>query len=362
MKRGLKKALLSVVFCLLIVGVGAGMVAGAVILRGMRRAAQPAQAQAERLTNVKVQILEPVTIQDTVQLSGGVEPWEDVTLSAETAGKIEWLGVEEGDRVVEKQELVKIDTVAIRAKLDQAVARHRLAGQELERQQGMSKEGITSPQALDRAVADRAVAAADLRATRILLDKSEVYAELDGIVDTVFKERGEYIEVGKALVRIVQVDRVKVNVGLPERDTPLINKGDAVEVTLDAFPGRTFNGTLFRIATTAEPTTRTFIAEIQIDNPDGLLRPGMIARAKLVRRTFIDALVIPIFAVITLDDQRFVFVEEGGVARVRPVEIGVFQGASVQVVAGLEAGDRLIVVGQRDLLDGERIIVEEVVE
>jgi len=103
--------------------------------------------------------------------------------------------------------------------------------------------------------------------------------------------------------------------------------------------------------------TRTFLTEIEIDNPDGALRPGMIARADMVRNTFRDAIQVPIFAAVLVDDQRYVFVEEEGVARLRPVEAGVIQGNMAQVTKGLSPGEHLIISGQYDVRDGEPVNV-----
>jgi membrane fusion protein (multidrug efflux system) len=85
----------------------------------------------------------------------------------------------------------------------------------------------------------------------------------------------------------------------------------------------------------------------------------MIARANLVRQTYPGAIVVPIFATVLLDDQRFVMVERDGIAEVRPVEAGVVQGSMVQITKGVSPGDRLIVVGHKDVRPGERVNVTE---
>ena len=149
---------------------------------------------------------------------------------------------------------------------------------------------------------------------------------------------------------------------MPERDVAMVSIGDTVFVDLDAYSGRTFEGKVFRIATSAESATRTFATEVELDNADGLLRPGMIARAKFIRKTYENAITVPLFSVLTRNDGRIVFVEEDGVARMHPVEIGFFQGDEVHIVDGLSEGDRLIVLGQRDLRDGDRVAVQSGVE
>jgi membrane fusion protein (multidrug efflux system) len=88
----------------------------------------------------------------------------------------------------------------------------------------------------------------------------------------------------------------------------------------------------------------------------------MIARSSLVRKSYPDAIAVPIFSILSMENQRYVMLEKDGIAWMRPIEVGVLQGNSVQVVKGLESGDRLIVAGQRDIQDGEPVKVVEVVQ
>jgi len=357
----MKKAVMTVVLCAVVVGLGYGATVVGAHLRGT-----PAKVEASvpatpaKGTSVKVQVLQPTTVEDRLVLTGGVEPWQDIMMSAETRGVIEWQGVEEGARIAAGQELVKIDTGLLRARLDQAKAAKRLADQELERIERLSKKRITTAQNLDTVRAQCDMAAADLRLVELQLEKSVVAAPVEAVVDTLFKEESEFVDVGTPLVRLVQVHKVKVQVGIPERDVPFFAEGNPVSVALDALQGRTFSGIIGRIGTTAEAATLTFVAEIEVDNADGAIKPGMIARATLVRKTFPNSVVAPIFSVLSVDNQRFVFVEQEGAAHVRPIEIGVILTDGVQVTRGLSPGDRLVVVGQRDLKEGEPVQVAEV--
>lgn len=333
---------------------------------GANRSPDPAPAQppgkSTKIASVKVDEVRPMNLEDSFVLPGSIEPWEDITISAEVSGKIEWEGVEEGDSVETGQELIRIDTAATQARLAQAQAQYRLAAQELERARGSSKSGIGSSQDYDRARANNDVAKAAWETNRIQLDKSTVRAAIGGVVDKRFKDEGEYADMGAPLVRLVQVHKVKAIFGIPERDLAGFGVGDAVTVTVDALSDREFAGAIFRIATTAEAATRTFTTEVEVDNPEGLLKPGMVARARFVRETFPDAILIPFFTVLTHQDKQFVFVEQDGAAHMRPVTIGATQGAVVQITNGLAPGDRLIVVGQRDLSDGDPVAVQEAVQ
>lgn len=356
----MKRTLLSLLICALVIGIGASLVAVALALRNSR--SQAVEKPPEKIPNVKVQILKTATLEDSLMLTGTVEPWEDLTLSAEIPGKIEWQGADEGDTVKAGQGLFKIDTSTVQAAVDQATAQHKLTIQEYERQERLSKGGMSTPQARDRALADRDVAAANVRAAEVRLAKSAVKSPIDAVVDRIRKKKDEFVDNGTPLVRLVQIHKVKVVVGIPERDVTFFAVGNPVNVAFDALPGKAVTGRIHRIGTTAEMATHTFTTEIELDNRERDLKPGMVARASLVRKAFPEAIAVPVFSVISLENQRFVFVEDGGIARVRPVEVGILRGSFVQVTGGLSAGERLIVVGQRDARDGAPVKVQEVLE
>lgn len=349
------RLIITFIVCAAIVACGAGTI----MLLGAVAAKTPSAAEDEAVKPVNVQIatLKAVTVEDMVLLTGRLEPWENITVSAEVSGNVEWQGVDDGAVVKAGEELFRIDTIWYQATHTQAEAQALLAEQELARIEGLRKSGISSPQELDRAQTERKVANANVAAASTRLDKSVVRAAVSGIVDEVFVRAGEWADTGAPLARLVQTDRVKVIVGVPERDVPHFHAGDPVEVMLDAFHDETFPGKIHRIATTAERETRTFPIEIELSNEEGRLRPGMIARARMVRETYPNAIAVPIFSVLSMENQRFAAVEENGVARVRQIEVGVLQGDRVHVTKGLSAGERLIVVGHRDLRDGQPVAV-----
>jgi len=351
----MRRTLTSVAVSAAVVLIGVFVMLGA--MRSSQEAPEPAVADA-KLTNVRVQVLAPTVLEDTLSLTGSIVAWEEVMLSAEISGSIESQSVEDGDRVEAGQTLIQIDTESLKARHEQAQAQLKLAEQELGRVGSLSRNGVSSPQELDRVQANRDVAASDLKVSEIALTKSIVQSPIPGIADTTFHEVGEFVDVGAPLVRVVQVDRVKAVVGIPEKELPLFHVGDAVDVIVDALPAQAFTGVVYRIATTAEASTRTFATEIEVANPEVVLRPGMIARVKLVRARYPEAIAIPIYTVISLEDRRIVFVEVDGKAVARPIEVGFYQNNMVHVTGGLQAGDRLIVVGQRDLRDGQAVRVQ----
>lgn len=349
---------LAVIAVIILTGAGVAIV-------GMTLRSKPSDAGvvAERKPkNVKVRILQSATVEDDLELMGTFEPWQDIVLSAINMGVIGWQGIEEGAFVESDQELLRIDTAELLVSLAQMKAQHKLATNELERIKSMEKEGISSPQSHDRAATDYEIADVNLRSTELKIADGLVQAKFTGVVDTLHIKEGEYVKVGDPLIRLVQVDRLKLIVGIPERDVMYFSKGDPVGVTLDAYPDEHFAGTIYLVAATAEVSTHTFSTEIELDNSAGKLRPGMIAQARLVRQEFPNSIMIPIFSMMTSDIGRHVFIDDNGQARHTEIDTGFLLGNMVYVREGLDDGDRLIVLGQRDLLDGDPLIIREVVE
>lgn len=355
----MKRFILSVCISAVIIAAGAAVSVVGYQMRAQRLADQSRRADREQAISVKIQVITPCPMDDRLLLTGVAEPWEDVIISAEATGKIERKGAEEGQTVKAGEEIFRIDTSLIKAQMEQVRAQERLAAQELQRAQSMSTKGIATGQAMDKAQADRDVSAANLRLFQIRLEKSVASAPLDGVIDRLYKKENEFVDTGMPLFRLVQVHKLKINVGIPEREIGCFSQGDKATANMDALAGKSFEGRIYKIAPTADPRTLTFSTEIEVQNSEGAAKPGMIARVALVRKRYAEAISVPLFSVLPLDNERFVFVENDGKAHMRQIQTGVIQGNQVQVLSGLSAGDRLIVTGQRDLQDGDAVKVLE---
>jgi membrane fusion protein (multidrug efflux system) len=171
-------------------------------------------------------------------------------------------------------------------------------------------------------------------------------------------DTGEFIDTGKPITDIVNIDRIKINVRVPELDIRFVRVGQKTPAKIDAFPERDLNGKVDFVAFKADPATKTFLVRTLIDNPLGDIRPGMIGRVAFVRRVITDALVAPLFALVDKGGERLVFVEEDGLAQSRTVSIGVIQGDRVQITSGLKPGDHLIVRGHTEVEDGMKVSVQ----
>jgi membrane fusion protein (multidrug efflux system) len=367
MKKGVKK---TVLFSFLII---VAVVLVIVMVVNQKDKMQPqatkleivAEAKAEvgkRPVNVAVDILKQRDVEETFALPGTLEAWEDITLSLEQPGTILWIGPSEGDRLKAGDEILRIDKEALLAQHASNGTDFDIRKKQLERADSLLKEQLISERERENVYQAFQSANTSLTETRIALEKSTLISPIEGILDRLFVDRGEYGNVGAPAAVIVKIDKLKVVVDVPEKDVPYTKTGQRVKVFPAGVNGKGVgrSGRIIHVSYLANEMTRTYRSKIEISNRDGFLRPGMIVRVKFVRRIIRDALVVPLYAVIDRDGQKFVFVEEDGTAVIRQVRLGPIINGTVVVFGGIQAGEHLVVKGQQLLADGGSVrVVEE---
>ncbi len=316
------------------------------------------QASQDPMIPVSIIEVKPAPMQDVILLPGTTEAWQDVQVSADTAGRIEWIGPREGERVNKGDLLVKIDVSALKAALDHAAAQFKLADDLYQRRRRLFERKIIAKEELDQSETQRTLAATDYEQIKVRYDHGFPRSPISGIINHLYVDTGEFIDTGKPLADIVNIDRIKINVQVPELDIRFVLRGQKTPVRIDAFPERALSGGVDFVAFKADPATKTFLVRTLIENPHGDIRPGMIARVVFVRQIIPDALAAPLFALVDKGGERLVFVEKDGVAHSRTVSIGVIEGDRVQVTSGLSPGDHLIVKGQTEVEDGMKVSVK----
>ena len=321
----------------------------------------PVQGEA-RTVNVVTSRLVPETVEEMFTLPGTLEAWENLTLSLEQSGPIIWVGPKEGERVKEGQAILMIDTKLIENQHARDNLEYDLKIKQLDRVKKLFEEQLVSQKEYDEAQNEFDKASANLQQSSIALEKSTLLSPIDGILDQILVDRGEYGNVGMPAGVVVQVDRLKVVVDVPEKDVTSVRVGQRVQVLpadLDhsAVVGR--KGKVIHVGFQGDELTRTYRTKIEIDNRGGLLRPGMIVRVQFVRRLLTDVLVIPLYAVQDRDGKKYVFVEENGSAVQREVRFGPVIGDRVVVFGGLQEGENLIVKGHQLVADGGPVNVVE---
>jgi len=198
---------------------------------------------------------------------------------------------------------------------------------------------------------------AALQNAQLSVSNATITAPFSGIVVSRSLDPGAYVTPGTStpIVTMADLDQTEVTVNVTEVQIAAIQRGAPVSITVDAYPGRTFEGKVTRIAGGADQATRTVQVEIDIANPGHLLRPGMYATAQLSAGTDKDVLVVPLGALVSVGDQHFVWVVKDGKVNRHPVTVGRATGEVVEVTAGLTEDDQIIVRGTDLVREGQPV-------
>jgi len=326
---------------------------------GSESRAEPGKAQdTARIVKVDVIEVTPAPIHDVLVLPGETQAWQDVLVAADKNGRVEWIGPREGEQVKKGELLARIDVAALKTIISRAEASAELAKDLYDRRKTLFDRGIVHKEALERAKTDKALAESDLVKAKVEYDRGFPHSPISGMVNYLHVDEGEFVNRGQPMVELVNVDKIKIHVNVPELDVRYLKKGQDVMVTIDAFPDLRLDGKVDFVSYKADPATKTFWVRVLIDNKNHEIRPGMIARVAFLRRMIPDALSAPLFAIQDKGGERLLFVEEDGIARARTISIGVIERDRVQITDGLKPGDHLIVTGQRDVEEGMKVQVQ----
>lgn len=317
-----------------------------------------------------------------------ITPNQSVNLFSRVNGYIAKIYVDKGDLVKANQLLIEIDHSDYRHAVDQAkanlaAAKARVSQQDasvrnttlmLNRMQALIKDQFVSQQDLDNAQVayDAAVAALDsLRAQvqqmEVALAQAEtnlaysfIRAPFAGYVAERNLDLGSYVSgttagtstTSRGILTLHEIQTVRILIEVVEKDIPLIQAGQKVEVRAEAYHDRIFEGTVTRVVQALNRATRTMTIEVDLPNKDHVLKGGMFARVEIMVGVHRNAIQIPIDAVSRLEDSQYVYIVREGRAQRVPVEIGVRDESRVEVTKGLDGSEQVIVSGKDLVHDG----------
>jgi len=327
------------------------------------QAEQEAAVKAERPpVNTVVMAVEPTTISNRLNLPGSVEAWTQLELTAKVSGTIDKVMAREGDRVSAGDILAQIESADYQIALDRAQAAYDLAKADYERDKSVYAKGVIPPAELEARETKMQTARADLENARLMLERTTIKAPMDGVVRRLDAKVGLLLGVGDRVAELLQIDRVKAVIGIPESDVTAVRQLDTVDVTIKALDGLRVTGRRHFISTSPETLARLYRLELEIDNPDHQILPGMFVRADIVKQRSKESLAIPFYSIISRNDEHYVFVEKDGVVEKRPVETGIMEKWMVEVTSGLKPGEHVVVEGHRDVEDGRAVKVVKVID
>ncbi|MFH1718073.1 MAG: efflux RND transporter periplasmic adaptor subunit [Planctomycetota bacterium] len=322
---------------------------------------QQRQAPASEAPPVNVTVMPVVAesqLADTFDLPAIVEPNRIVTVSAEIEARIERIPLTEGSTVHAGDLLIQLNADLLQPAFEMAEAQVERDQIEYERMTNLVKDDATPQRDLDDATTRLAISKATLEQARARIERTRILAPSNGVLNDLPVEEGEYVQLGTPVAQVVDTDTVKVVVEVPERDIAFFSVGQMAQVLADVKGyEKSIEGKITFISELADERTRSTRMEITLTNKERLLRSGQIVRARLTRRILKDAVLIPLLAVIPMEDGKAVYVVNSEQAHRREVELGIIKGDRVQVTSGLKPGDRLITAGHRFVAPGQKVNV-----
>lgn len=334
--------------------------AGAVVLaagcgnNGKKEAAQ-AEAVVENVApSVAVQQVFVREVPQMATYTSTVQAYVKNNIAPQMAGRITKINVEIGDFVKAGQILAEID----KAQLLQAQLQLQNQEVELQRLKSLYEAG-----GLSQSDYDAIQMQYNVLKTQVdnLVENTTLRSPINGVVTARNYDVGDMYGMSMPIFTVEQIVPVKILVGVSESDYSKVKKGDSVEITADAIPGKTFYGKVNRIYPTVDPATRTFTIEVKVDNNYRTLRPGMFVRAT-VNFGKNNSVVIPDVAVVKQQGsgERFVYLlNEDGTVSYQKVVLGRRMGAEYEVLEGIQDGAKVVTGGQIRLKDGIKVIVNE---
>lgn len=312
---------------------------------------------------VRVEEAGRARIEEHLSTTGTVRAIREVKLDAPITGylKLGLLGGDgrrliEGDPVRQGQVIALLDSEETRVNkksgIDARRAELRKAESDFQRYQRLYDEGFVSEQELISYESTLATARYNYDNTLIVEEQTRITAPISGRLTWLTREvDGAKLTAGEELAEVMDFSRVLADLELPGGDIARVKEGMAVRISNYAYPDQVFEGTIRYISPTIQAQSRTFRVEVLLENRAALVRPGMFVKADIVTRAREDALVLPRHAVVVRNNRPAVFVVSRQKAEMREVVTGLEDEDRVEILSGIEAGERVVVQGYETLKD-----------
>jgi RND family efflux transporter MFP subunit len=339
--------------------IGIAVCAAAIVCSsGCQGAKKQEQKVEAKIVNVEVVTATPSTYREFISLPVIVSPYREASVGLVSGGRVTKLYADKGQRVTEGMVLLETETEILRASLELASSNLNFQKSEYARNKQLFDQGNITPAVFDGAKLALAQAQSQFDIATKQLANSKLESPFDGIVTARNVEVGDVLGPAAPAFRIIDIDRVKVQAGIPEKYIGDFRTGNSVFIRFDSLPGREFEGKINYIAPEASSQVRSFIAEMIVDNRQGLIKAGIMGNAQILKKIHTDALMIPLDAVIQTQKGRIVYVlKPDDTAEDHPVEVGPAGDSLIMIETGLAPGDRVVVKGQHEIGSGEKVKV-----
>jgi membrane fusion protein (multidrug efflux system) len=331
------------------------------------------KSDVEKIFNVQVQDVAMKPLKPFIESIGTLNPFEEVTVSAEVEGVLRSVKVEEGTQVSKGMLLAAIDDSDYSLEVKRAEAALRQAEATLEntrlehkRKDALFQEELVTKQQYDDVVtrlslADAEVerAKASLSLARLKLAKTKITSPLACVVKEKRVSAGDFVKNGTPLFVIIQPNPIKLRFTVPEKDVGRLKMHQEVILKVDGFPGSEFKGKVNIVFPNVEEKTRTLQIEALVPNNNGILKPGLFAKVILYTAGERNTIVVPVTALLYEAEKVKVFTVEGERAKEREVKLGSKYGETMEIVEGIKEGEKVVTFGQQNLSEGAKINIQQ---
>ena len=327
----------------------------------------------EKVFNVQVKDIVKKPLKPFIESIGTLNPFEEVTISAEVEGVLRSVKVEEGTQVSKGMLLAAIDDSDYSLEVKRAEAALRQAEATLEntklefkRKDALHKEELVTKQQYDDVVtrlslteAEVERAKASLAIARLKLSKTKITSPLACVVKEKRVSAGDFVKNGTSLLVIIQSNPIKLRFTVPEKDVGRLKMNQEVILKVDGFPGSEFKGKVNIVFPNVEEKTRTLQVEALVPNNNGILKPGLFAKVILYTAGERDTIVVPVTALLYEAEKVKVFIIEGDRAKEREVKLGSKYGELMEIIDGVKEGEKIVAIGQQNLSEGAKVSVQQ---
>ena len=321
---------------------------------GGGEATEGVDQRAQVLLGVDLATAERSTLDESVVLTGSLEPHRVVTLTAQVPGTVVRLHADRGDPVAGGAPLATLEADGIRGMADAAAAQMEVARQSLEGARSLHEAGAMSKLDFETAQAAYEQARAAAAGASENARRATLVSPLDGVVSARWISEGEPVNPGQPVLTVVDIRVLELRGHLPVDAAVRVRPGQAVRFEVNGYADRTFEGVVDRVEPTADPTTRQVGVYAALDNADRAMPGGLFARGRIAVDRLDDVVVVPQTAVRATPSGPIVYVLEAGAIRHRSVTPGpVDEVRRVQaILGGLESGETVIITPTVEVADG----------
>ena len=308
-----------------------------------------------RQVTVETIVAETTELESTVDAVGTVLADASAVLRAEVPGQIVERHFEEGQQASKGDRLFSIEATVLEAEVNEARANVEQSEAAYKRAQELVKSQLISATDFDTARANYNVSVARLHSAESRLSKTVIRAPFDGFIGLRRINVGDYATIGQELVNVVRLDPLRVDFSVPETLLARVRPGQTIAITVGAFRDEVFEGVVTAIDPQIDVAGHSMAVRARLPNTDLKLRPGLFAQVAVRLAVNPKALLVPEEAIWPIGNDKILYIVEDGVANQRVVTIGDRTPGFVEIVAGLSAGEELVVAGQMKLYPGASV-------